>query len=200
MKKIHLKSIEHQYKNGNRCPSIKPNVTEDTLFVEDGKPIGFYLTNIAGKEALKVFNKNSNLNIKDFNSFKDNPKELVELLDIKNNYSPELRKLFNDRYSGNVKYKDALKVNNKIDFVKKFQDPLNVGSNKFDLISVIQFDNKNLEITKPNVGDVDYHPSFAYTIKANIEGINQPDFFYQSSNVTDTYTTYTKTGSTVSVM
>ena len=157
------------------------------------------LTNIAGKKALKVFNKNSNLNIKDFNSFKDNPKELVELLDIKNNYSPELRKLFNDRYSGNVKYKDALKVKNKIDFVKKFQDPLNVGSNSFDLISVIQFDNKNLEITKPNVGDVDYHPSFAYTIKANIEGINQPDLFYQSSNVTDTYTTYTKTGSTVSV-
>ena len=46
---------------------------------------------------------------------------------------------------------------------------------------------------------MDYHPSFAYTIKANIEGINQPDLFYQSSNVTDTYTTYTKTGSTVSV-
>jgi hypothetical protein len=157
------------------------------------------LISIAGKKALKVFNKNSNLNIKDFNSFKDNPKELVELLDIKNNYSPELRKLFNDRYSGNAKYKDALNVNNKIDFVKKFQDPLNVGSNSFDLISVIQFDNKNLQITKPNVGDVDYHPSFAYTIKANIEGIHQPDLFYQSSNVTDIYTKYTKTGSTVSV-
>ena len=51
------------------------------------------LTNIDGKKALNVFNKNSNLNIKDFNSFKDNPKELVELLDIKNNYSPGLRKI-----------------------------------------------------------------------------------------------------------
>ena len=157
------------------------------------------LTNIDGKKALNVFNKKSNLNIKDFNSFKDNPKKLVELLDIKNNYSPELRKLFNDRYSGNAKYKDALKVNNKIDFVKKFQDPLNVGSNSFDIISLIKFDNRDLQITKPNVGDVDYHPSFAYTIKANIEGIYQPDLFYQSSEVTDTYTKYNIASTTVSV-
>ena len=51
---------------------------------------------------------------------------------------------------------------------------------------------------KPNPEDVDYHPSFAYTIKTKINGIYQPTDFYQSSNVTNTYTKYNKKGPKVS--
>ena len=37
------------------------------------------------------------LKIGDLNEFKNNPKKLVELLDIENNYSPDIRKILNDK-------------------------------------------------------------------------------------------------------
>ena len=40
-----------------------------------------------GKKALKIFNKNNGTNLTNLNEFTDNPKKLVELLDIDNNYS-----------------------------------------------------------------------------------------------------------------
>ena len=43
MKTLELKTVEHNCKMGQICADLEPNVTEDTLFVEDGKPIGFYL-------------------------------------------------------------------------------------------------------------------------------------------------------------
>jgi len=44
MKRIDLIKVEHSVKIGNKCPYIEPNVTEDTIFYDNGEPIGFYLT------------------------------------------------------------------------------------------------------------------------------------------------------------
>jgi len=43
MKTLELKSIEYPHKMGQICADLKPNVTEDSLFVVDGEPLGFYL-------------------------------------------------------------------------------------------------------------------------------------------------------------
>jgi Trp operon repressor len=145
-----------------------------------------------GIKAFNTFKKKLGKDIKNLNSFVDNPTSLIELLDINNNYSPDLRKILNDKLSANKKYQAAVGVKNKLDFVSKFEDPLNTGSQVGDLVSVIEFDNKTFEINKPKVGDVDYHPSFAYTIKANINGIYQPTDFYQSNETTEAYTKYNK--------
>ena len=90
MRTINLQSIEHPYKNGNRCPSIEPNVVEDTLFVEDGKPIGFYLTNITGK-----IKKLLDIVDVEFRS-KNVPKTLLERSDV-----------FNAVYEGGMTRKQA---------------------------------------------------------------------------------------------
>jgi len=156
------------------------------------------LTSKEGQAAFNTFKKKLGRNIKNFNSFKGNPRELLELLDINNNYSPDLRKLLNDKLSANKAYQEALGVKNKNDFAQKFEDPLNVGSKGGDIIGIIEFDNTNFEVVKPNPGDTDYHPSFAYTIKTKINGIYQPTNFYQSSQVTDSYTKYNKQGAKIS--
>jgi hypothetical protein len=181
------------------------NVLTNTALI---KTFNEVLTSKDGQKAFNTFKKKfdrsksgsiqTKRNIKNFNSFKDNPKELVELLDINNNYSPDLRKLLNDKLSANKAYQEALGVKNKNDFAQKLEDPLNVGSKGGDLIGVIEFDNTSFEVAKPNPEDVDYHPSFAYTIKTKINGIYQPTDFYQSSNVTNTYTKYNKKGPKVS--
>lgn len=50
MKTVVLKKIDHSVKIGDSCGDIEPNITEDTLFVdEDGEPVGFYMRNITGK-------------------------------------------------------------------------------------------------------------------------------------------------------
>lgn len=151
-----------------------------------------------GIKAFNIFKKKLGKNIKNLNSFIDNPTRLIELLDINNNYSPDLRKILNDKLSANKKYQERIGVKNKLDFVNKFEDPLNKGSQGGDLVGLIEFDNNTFEISKPKKGDVDYHPSFAYTIKANINGIYQPTEFYQSNNATESYTKYNKKGKTVS--
>lgn len=43
MKTIELKQVEHNIKMGQICPDLEPNIIEDSLFIQDGKPIGFYL-------------------------------------------------------------------------------------------------------------------------------------------------------------
>lgn len=43
MKLIELKKVNHQFKTGDKCPNIEPNVTEDCVLVEDGTPIGFFI-------------------------------------------------------------------------------------------------------------------------------------------------------------
>jgi hypothetical protein len=47
MKHIELKQIEHNTKIGDVCGHIEPNITEDTLFLHDGEPIGFYIKDIS---------------------------------------------------------------------------------------------------------------------------------------------------------
>ena len=87
------------------------------------------LTSKDGKSALKTFTEayskaqskeGSNLpklkNTNNLNDFIENPKKLVELLDIDNNYSPDLRKILNDKIAANDKVKNALGVKNKIQF------------------------------------------------------------------------------------
>ena len=152
-----------------------------------------------GKKALDIFNKKYGKNITNLNEFKDNPKKLVELLDIENNYSPDLRKILNDKIAANKKVQEKLGVKNKTQFAEKLEDPMNVGSSAFDIIGVIEFDNTTFETpTKPKKGDIDYHPSFAWTVKAKINAIVQPTNFYQSTQVTNSYTKFNKAGPKVS--
>ena len=164
------------------------------------------LTSKDGKSALKTFTEayskaqskeGSNLpklkNTNNLNDFIENPKKLVELLDIDNNYSPDLRKILNDKIAANKKVQEALGVKNKIEFAEKLEDPMNVGSKPFDLIGVIEFDNTTFETpSRPKKGDADYHPSFAWTVKAKIKAIVQPTNFYQSTEATDSYTKFNK--------
>jgi len=49
MKRIDLIKINHQTKIGDLCEYRTPNVLEDSIFYEDGKPIGFYLTKLTDK-------------------------------------------------------------------------------------------------------------------------------------------------------
>ena len=76
MKTLILESKKHKHKIGNRCPNITPNVTEDTLFVENGEVIGFYKKNLKGK--LKKLLKLIDL---EFRS-KNVPKSLLERSDV----------------------------------------------------------------------------------------------------------------------
>lgn len=41
-----LQFTPHSCKNGHVVPDLEPNITEDTIFHLDGKPIGFYVKNI----------------------------------------------------------------------------------------------------------------------------------------------------------
>ena len=47
MKHIELKQVEHNTKIGDVCGHIEPNITEDTLFLHDGEPIGFYIKDLS---------------------------------------------------------------------------------------------------------------------------------------------------------
>jgi hypothetical protein len=51
MKVIELQQVEHSVKIGDVCGPIEPNVTEDSIFMNNGEVIGFYLSNITGKLA-----------------------------------------------------------------------------------------------------------------------------------------------------
>jgi len=43
MKKVDLKTIEHQTKIGDTCGDIEPNITEDCLFLDNGEVVGLNL-------------------------------------------------------------------------------------------------------------------------------------------------------------
>ncbi|QDP62885.1 MAG: hypothetical protein Tp139SUR343261_35 [Prokaryotic dsDNA virus sp.] len=47
MKKIELVKQEHNVTIGDDCGDIEPNVTEDSLFIENGEVIGFYIADLA---------------------------------------------------------------------------------------------------------------------------------------------------------
>jgi len=152
------------------------------------------LTNEVGKKAFEQYKKKSGRN--DIKSFNDlTIKEIVEGLNIENNFSPNLRKALNDKLSANKAYQEAIGVKNKNEFAGRLEDPANKNSQAFDLIGITEFVPESMVISQPKPGDVDYHPSFGWTIKAKIEGIYQPTEFYQSTEVTNSYTKFNK-GST----
>lgn len=49
MKKINLIQVQHTIKIGDLCEYRQPNVIDDCIFYEDGKPIGFYLSKLTDK-------------------------------------------------------------------------------------------------------------------------------------------------------
>ena len=49
MNSVHLQLVEHQTKIGDKCPTIEPNITEDSLFIDKGEVIGFYVKQIPEK-------------------------------------------------------------------------------------------------------------------------------------------------------
>ena len=58
MKTLELIEVQHSVKIGDVCGHIEPNITEDTLFVASGEPVGFYIKQISGKllQAIEVAN------------------------------------------------------------------------------------------------------------------------------------------------
>lgn len=46
MKHIELKKIEHNIKIGDTCQYIEPNIIEDSIFYQNGIPIGFYISKL----------------------------------------------------------------------------------------------------------------------------------------------------------
>lgn len=49
MKRVDLIQVEHNTKIGDVCEYKEPNLTEDSIFYENGEPIGFYLTKMPEK-------------------------------------------------------------------------------------------------------------------------------------------------------
>lgn len=49
MKHIDLIKVEHNVKIGDECPYIEPNITEDSIFYDNGIPIGFYIKKMPDK-------------------------------------------------------------------------------------------------------------------------------------------------------
>jgi GNAT superfamily N-acetyltransferase len=155
-------------------------------------------SNSENKAAFKAFKDKYGKNIKNFSSFKSNPKKIVELLDIKNNYSPDLRKALNNAIAANKIFQKAIGVKNKEEFFNRIMDPLNKGVEGGEIINVIKFDPNTFKIVETKPDAVDHHPSFGWSLLAKINGIYQPTDFYKSSNVTESYIKYNKSGSETS--
>ena len=49
MRIVNLVQVQHSVKIGDVCGDIEPNITEDTIFMENGVPVGFYIKSITGK-------------------------------------------------------------------------------------------------------------------------------------------------------
>jgi DNA-binding transcriptional MerR regulator len=170
--------------------------------------ISLFNSALNSKDAKKEFNsfkenykkqKNRDYKFDNFDGFIKNPMRLVDLLNASNNYSPDLRKRLNGKFAANDIFKKAIGVKSAKQFAERMQDPLNKGASLGDLMVVVEFDNDSFlepRMTKP--GDKDYHPSFSWTVEAKIKGIYQPTDFYQSNEVTESYTKYNKDGTTVS--
>ena len=49
MKKVELVQVKHAVKVGDICEYMDPNILEDTIFMMDGEPVGFFIKQITGK-------------------------------------------------------------------------------------------------------------------------------------------------------
>jgi hypothetical protein len=47
MKALHLNLVIHVHKRGERCGEMEPNVFEDALLMDGGKPVGFYIASVS---------------------------------------------------------------------------------------------------------------------------------------------------------
>lgn len=150
------------------------------------------------KQFREEYFKKSGKKINNFSSFVKNPKEIVDLLDIQNNFAPNLRKTLSSTLSANKKFQEEIGIKNKEQFYELIMDPLNAGVTGGEILGVVEFDPATFEIVKTTPGAKDHHPSFGWALMAKIEGIYQPTEFYKSYDVTDTYTKYNKGGVEVS--
>ena len=146
----------------------------------------------------EVFRRKLNKNIRNLSGFKANPKELVELLSIEKNFSPDLRKRLVDILISNKDFQKAIGIKNKNDFYNLIMDPMNKGVVGGEIMGIIKFDPNTFEIKKTKKGDIDHHESFGYTLLAKIEGIYQPTEFHKSYDITDSFTKYNKDETLVS--
>lgn len=62
MIELELKKKEHSIKMGDICGEMESTITEDTLFIENGEPIGFYLRQTPKKLTMLVDVANNELN------------------------------------------------------------------------------------------------------------------------------------------
>jgi hypothetical protein len=155
-------------------------------------------TNKSNQKEFNQFAEKYGENIKNFDSFKSDPKKIIELLDIKNNYSPNLRKALNNAISANKEFQKAIGIKNKQEFYNRIMDPLNQGMTGGEIMNIVKFDPNTFEIVQTKESDIDNHPSFGWTLLAKINGIYQPTELYKSSDITETYTKYNKGGEEVS--
>ena len=154
--------------------------------------------NKSNKNQFKQFAEKYGENIKNFNSFESDPKKIIDLLDIKNNYSPKLRKALNNAIAANKKFQKAIGINNMDEFYKKIMDPLNEGMTGGEIMNIVEFDPTTFEIVETKPNNTDHHPSFGFTLLAKINGIYQPTELIKSVDITDSYTKYNKGGEEVS--
>jgi hypothetical protein len=154
--------------------------------------------NKSNKDQFKQFAEKYGENIKNFNSFESDPKKIIDLLDIKNNYSPKLRKALNNAIAANKKFQKAIGINNMDEFYKKIMDLLNEGMTGGEIMNIVEFDPTTFEIVETKPNNTDHHPSFGFTLLAKINGIYQPTELIKSVDITDSYTKYNKGGEEVS--
>lgn len=149
-----------------------------------------------GKKAFKQFKENSKIyfgiEFNNFDYFENNPLEIVDLLDINNNLSPDLRKILNDKISKNKVFQGKLGIKNARQFYERIMDPLNVGVKGGEIMGIVDFDPSTLEVIETKPDAIDHHPSFGWTVMAKINGIYQPTEFHKSIDITDSYTKYNK--------
>ena len=143
-----------------------------------------------GIKAFAAFNEANNTKLKNLNRFKKDPLELVKLLDAENNYSPNLRKILNQKIASNKKFQKAIGVKNLNEFHNRISDPLNIGVSGGEIMTFVEFDPNSFEVVKTKTGDANHHPSFGWAVMAKIKGIYHPDKYYKSYDITDTYTKY----------
>ena len=142
----------------------------------------------------KVYKDKTDKNIKNFASFKKDPAALLELLNAENNYSPDLRKLLNQRLAASKDLQQAIGIKNLNEFYNLISDPLNEGVSGGEIMTFVEFDPKTFDVVKPKPTDADFHPSFAWTVKAKIKKILQPNKYYKSYDLTKEYTKYNVSG------
>ena len=178
------------------------NLVLDAGILTPNELIDVFNSTIKGnKDNQAQFNQFANKygeDIKSFDSFESDPKKIVDLLDIKNNYSPKLRKALNNAIASNKKFQQAIGVNNKNEFYQRIMDPLNQGMTGGEIMNIVEFDPNTFEIVETKPNNTDHHPSFGFALLAKINGIYQPTQLFKSVDVTESYTKYNKDGEEVS--